>query len=144
MTPVNRFLIGFFIVVTVLLVGCGENSYSNQMARAEELAKKKLSNPVITAIVTNIEGCKVSYVDRGHDYNSFYLAKCEGNSVTTTQNWIYHYGKSQTMAKRRTTIELTTEIDSLIKEKEESQKLESALSKLSEEDKKTLGLVPSR
>jgi len=149
MTPANRFLTGFSIFIIVgtiggyLLSGDGP-SYSEKFKMAEETAKKKMSNPVITEVTTNVDGCKVSYVDRGHDYNSFYLAKCEGNSATTTQNWTYRYGKGQTMAKRRTAIELSAEIDSLTKEREETKKLESALSKLSEEDKKTLGLVTNK
>jgi len=139
-----------FIIILIAILAIGLLLFGipgcepTDFQKRNEIAKQKLINPVIAEVATNIEGCKVSYVDRGQDTNSFYLAKCEGASATTTQNYLYHYGKGNTIAKRRTTIELSAEIDSLTKEREETKKLESALSKLSEDDKEILGLIKKK
>jgi len=115
------------LAASALLTGCG--------ARTDEQAKEMLTNPDIN-FVGVYEGCEVKYVDRGYQIKSFYIAKC-GNTNTVTQNYNEQSGK--TTVFRRSTV-ITQEIEKLQAEKAVAETKEKALSKLSNEDKKLLGI----
>jgi hypothetical protein len=112
------------LICASLLTGCNEKEDSLRAA------------PETSAIGT-FDGCEVSFVNRGYNELSFYMAKCPGNSTTTTQNYRVKSGKS-TVFKRSTVI--AQEIEALQVEKNESESKEKALEKLSPAERKTLGL----
>ena len=101
-----------------------------------EEAQAKLNNPQ-TINIGEFDGCEVKFVDRGYESNSFYIAKC-GNTTTTTRHWRETRGKSQ--VNRSSTV-ITQEIESLQEEKKKVEMTEKAMSKLSDEEKKALGLI---
>jgi hypothetical protein len=79
-----------------------------------------------------VDGCQVKYIDPPNLPN-FYIARC-GNTVTNT--WQQSNGKSTTTYA---TVNVDT-TDELRKRLAESEALDKALSKLSSEDKKALGI----
>jgi hypothetical protein len=103
-------------LAVIFLVGCEEDP--------------KVKNPVVYDVGT-FNDCDVTYVDRGSDYRSFYMAKC-GKTATTTQT--YSSGKS---SYRRTVIVDEAALDSEMKT---LQAKKDALNKLSKEDRAALGL----
>ena len=115
------------ILAAVLLVGCN--------SRTDEQAKAMLSNPDINNVGT-FDGCEVKYVDRGYHNYSFYIARC-GNTATATRNYTEQSGK--TTVNRRSTV-ITQEIEKLEAEKAAAVAKEAALSKLTAEEKKALGI----
>lgn len=98
------------------------------------------TNPETTVIGT-FEGCSVSYVDRGYNIKSFYIAKC-GNTTTTTNNYYVREGKTDVFHRRT---EITSQIDKLNAEKADLDKQinarQAALSKLSPADRAALGVT---
>ena len=112
------------ICVGVLLTGCNEE-------KTALLASPK------TESVGTFDGCEVSFVNRGWSEASFYMAKCPGNSATTTRNYTVKSGKA-TVFKRSTVI--AQEIESLQAEKAESEAREAALAKLTPAEKSALGI----
>jgi hypothetical protein len=113
--------------VVFLLSGCG--------GRTTEQAQAMLTNPDIN-FVGVYEGCEVKFIDRGFHDRSFYIAKC-GDTATLTNNYTEKQGKST--VNRRSTV-ITQEIEKLQKEKSIVETKEKALSKLSDEEKKLLGV----
>jgi len=109
---------------SALLTGCTEK---------EEALR---ANPETAAIGT-FDGCEVSFVNRGYNELNFYMAKCPGNSTTTTRNFRVPSGKS-TVARRSTVI--VQEIEALMSEKIETEAKEKVLEKLSPAERKVLGL----
>lgn len=116
-----------FAAVVFLLSGCSQ--------RTDEQAQAMLTNPEIN-FVGVYDGCEVKYVDRGYQVRSFFIAKC-GNTTTTTRNYSEQSGK--TTVFRRSTV-ITQEIEKLEAEKAAALTKENALSKLSDEEKKLLGV----
>lgn len=104
-----------------LLAGCEENP--------------KLANPSKIDLGV-VDGCIVKYIDRGERNDSFFLAKC-GNTTTTTSNYTTSRGKS--VAFHRTT---AVTVEELNKEIIELSAKRDALSKLTDEEKKLLGVQP--
>lgn len=80
-----------------------------------------------------VDGCQVKFVDNPRGSN-FFIAKCPGESVTTTH--IQQNGKSQTTIP----VVTTQEVDDLKKRLADAEAKQTALSKLSPEDKKALGI----
>jgi hypothetical protein len=112
------------VCVGVLLTGCNEK---------EDALR---ANPEVANIGT-FDGCEVSFVNRGYNELNFYMAKCPGNSTTTTRNFRVQSGKS-TVFKRSTAI--VQEIDALMSEKIELEAREAALAKLSPAERTALGI----
>lgn len=113
-------MIKFSIVVAVAaiaLVGCQDDYKKN--------------NPVVGAPIY-VDGCEVKYIDRGDSYYSFYIAKC-GDTSTTSRR--YTSGKSS-----RNSVVITQEIDALQAEQKEAKLKEAAVGKLTEEERKVLGV----
>lgn len=94
--------------------------------RGEDEIKMLMKNPEIISIGT-IEGCTVKYVDRGTDYNSFFLARCPAETSTVTNN--YACGKSQCRSTVISTVKSQEEIDR-----------ENALNKLTEKERILLNI----
>lgn len=116
----------FVILATLALTACG---------RTTEEAKALLANPDVINVGT-YDGCEVKYIDRGYRESSFYLARC-GNTATTTRNWKEQQGKTQVF--RQSTV-ITQEIDKLQSEKIQAEQFEQAMSKLTPQEKKALGI----
>ncbi len=96
---------------------------------------EKFANPEIKSVGT-FQGCDVSFVDRGYLYNSFYIATCSSAVVTTGHTG----GKNSTpMANVQNISGLTQEEKDLILKNRDSAR-QSALSKLSDEEKSVLGV----
>ena len=115
------------LAATIALTACG--------SRTTEEARALLSKPDIITLGT-FDGCEVKYVDRGFREQSFYLAKC-GNTSTTSRFWLEQQGKTQVT---RTSTVITQDIDKLQAEKIKAEQFEQAMSKLSPQDKKALGI----
>jgi hypothetical protein len=82
--------------------------------------------------VHQIDGCEVKYVDNPYGPN-FYIARCDG---TVTNTWQRQNGKSQTT---EATINVNSEAE-LRKRLAEIEARNKALAKLSDAEKKVLGL----
>lgn len=100
---------------------------------------EKYDNPVVKPLVTEVDGCVVKYVDRGLVSNSFYLARCPGlgDTVTTTGQT---GGKGNSLMTAVTRTE--TEAERVAREQAErlAAQKKSALSKLTVEERRALGL----
>lgn len=107
-----------------LLAGCNEREDALRVAPE-------------TSSVGEFDGCQVTFVNRGYDMLSFYIAKCPGNSTTTTRNYSVQSGK--TRVQKRSTV-IAQEIEALQVEKAESEAREAALSKLSPAERTALGI----
>jgi uncharacterized lipoprotein NlpE involved in copper resistance len=112
------------LMLVLMLTGCNEQQEA--LRAAPETSK-----------VGTFDGCEVSFVNRGYQDNSFYMAKCPGNSTTTTRNYAVKSGKASVF-KRSTVI--AQEIEALQVEKTETESKEKALEKLSPAERKLLGL----
>ncbi len=109
------------LVIALALVGC----------KQEELR----ANPAIVSI-GHFKGCDVSYVDRGYRHESFYIATCENSVVTTGETG----GKNSTpMVNIQNLSGLTQEEKDMI-ERNRNVARQSALSKLTPEEKAVLGV----
>lgn len=117
----KTFLNILVVASVILLSGCG----------AAERAAAKLANPVLSDPIL-VDGCQIKYVDRGHDYKSFYIARC-ADTTTATSN--YTYGKT-----RRTNTVISKEIEALQVEQSEAKIKEAAINKLTPEEQKALGI----
>lgn len=92
-------------------------------------------NPVIKNIGV-FQGCEVSYVDRGYSSNSFYIATCTDSVVTTGQTGGKH---NRLVANVQNLSGLSQhEKDLIAKNRDEAR--QSALSKLTDEEKTVLGV----
>lgn len=88
------------------------------------------AKPEITDI-GEIDSCNVKFVNRGYSRDSFFIARCPGAAITT-RNYTERSGKTS-VARRITVIEREfTPTDAQIKE--------SALSKLTDEERAVLGV----
>ena len=114
------------LIAVVSLSACNEE----RLAKYAELRK----NPEVSDI-GNVDSCHVKYVNRGQSVDSFFIARCD-NTTTTTQNYSTS-GKSQTPL-RSTVIEI--ELKKLQAEKDAAEAKEKALAKLSDNERKALGL----
>lgn len=136
----NAIKIVFFVFVALALSGC-----------KEEEAQALLANPAVVQVGV-FEGCKVTYINRGYESTSFYIAKCNGDTTTVTQNGTRAQGKSRVPTRNTTIVEdtaaLQEEIQAHQKQVEQLQselKLKKdALAKLSDEEKAALGLVEDK
>ena len=137
---VKTIKISFLVGVALALGGC-----------KEEEAQALLANPAVVQ-VGEFEGCKVTYINRGYESTSFYIAKCNGDTTTVTQNGTRSQGKTQVATRKTTIIEdtaaLQEEIQAHQKQVEQLQselKLKKdALAKLSDQEKAALGLVADK
>ena len=108
-----------FLIVAVMLTGCGVDNRD--------------PNTGFVKYEVEADGCAVKYVDNPRGYN-FFIAKCPGASTTITH---------QRASGKSTTTEVTVvtdEVDSLKQKLKEAEARKAALSKLSDEDKKVLGI----
>lgn len=112
------------MLASALLAGCNEK---------EEALR---ANPQ-TSDVGMFEDCEVKFVNRGYDFNSFYMAKCPGTATTTTRNYSVQSGK--TRVQKRSTV-IAQEIEALQAQKTEAELHEKALEKLTPAEKQALGL----
>ena len=103
-----------FILLPVLLSGC--SGY-------KETTEDKLSN---------VSGCDISKVRIKGEEHPIYIAKCKG--VVTTTSFYTTGGKAPT------TVGVAT-VTVVQQEQEELSKKQAALEKLSDEEKKLLGLM---
>jgi hypothetical protein len=103
-------LIGF-----LLLAGCRDNSNDSAFVKYQVEA----------------EGCLVKYIDNPRGYN-FFIAKCPAESQTITNQ--RQSGKSTT-----TDVTVVTSVE-LRKQLEKVEAKEKAMAKLSDEEKKLLGV----
>ena len=117
------------ISCSVLMAGCDN-------AAELKAIEEKISSPPITKLGT-FEGCEVVFVDRYYANQSFYMAKCPGNSTTVTNNYTEQVGKT---SQTRTRTSIVQEIEGLKKELAVSEIKEQALKKLSPEEIKVLNL----
>ena len=113
--------------IVFLLSGCG--------GRTREQAQAMITNPDVN-FVGVYDGCEVKFIDRGYHDQSFFIAKC-GDTTTLTRNYTEKQGKST--VNRRSTV-ITQEIEKLEAEKSAVIAKERALSKLTIEEKKALGV----
>ena len=125
----KKLLIVSLISCSALITGC--NSAADLKAIEE-----KQSSPPITKLGT-FEGCEVVFVDRHYASQSFFMAKCPGNSTTVTNNYTEQSGKT---SYNRTRTSIVQEIDVLKKELAVTEVKEQALKKLSPEEIKALNL----
>lgn len=110
-----------------------------------------LAKPSISQ-VGEFEGCQVSFVNRGYDSTSFYIAKCKGDTSTVTQNSTRAQGKTRVPTRNTTIVEdtaaLQEEIQTHQKQVEQLQSelkvKQDALAKLSDAEKAALGLIPAK
>ena len=108
-------------VVLVSISGC----------KQEELR----ANPAIIPI-GNFKGCDVSYVDRGYRQDSFYIADCETAIATTGETG----GKNSTHVANIQNISGLSQEEKDMIERNRSVVRQSALSKLTPEEKTVLGV----
>jgi uncharacterized protein YcfL len=113
----NKLLIG--ISLSFLLIGCQSDDDAALLQR-----NPHISEPII------VEGCRVQYINRGYQIDSFYIARC-GDTATTTTNRYERQGKQQVF--RRST-SITQQISDLEKEKTISVTREKAIAKLTPEE----------
>ena len=118
-----KYTLAFILVATVLLSGCNEEE------------KALLAKPSISEI-GEFDGCNVKFVNRGYEKLSFYIAKCDTTSTSTT-NYTTSSGKSTTF--RRKTI-ITKEIEKLQAEKADLDAKAAAMEKLTPTERKALGI----
>lgn len=71
------------ILAIITLAACG---------RTQSEAQALYHDPQIIDQGT-FDGCQVSYVDRGYEKVSFYIARCD-NTTTTTRTWTETQGKT--------------------------------------------------
>lgn len=134
-----NFLVLFFVLGA--LTGC----------EAEEKAQALLAKPAITQ-VGEFEGCKVSFVNRGYESTSFYMAKCKGEAATITQNSTHMQGKVRVSDRTTTIVESTESLkEELLEQQKKVEQIQAelkvkqdALSKLTDKEKDALGLVPAK
>lgn len=112
------------LAASVLLTGCNEKE------------NVLYASPEVISVGT-FDGCAVTFVERGWEKLSFYMAKCPGNSATTTRNYSTKNGKST--AFNRSTV-IVQEIETLMAEKIEIEAREAALAKLSPTERTALGI----
>jgi hypothetical protein len=112
------------LMLALMLTGC--NGQQDALRAAPE-----------TSVIGTYDGCEVSFVNRGYQELSFYMAKCPGNSTSTTRNYTVKSGK-HTEFKRSTVI--FHEIEALQVEKAAAEVKEKALEKLTSAELKALGL----
>lgn len=122
------------LVPLVFLAGCEED---------DRRIAKLMATPEIVKIGV-FEDCNVSFVNRGTNFNSFYLARCPAEASTTTRNYEEQSGKTR-ISRRDTSIvsgvseEEQRRIDEEIARQKRIQKIkESALSKLTPEEANVL------
>lgn len=115
--------IGTLVMIVGATIGLTSCGNPDPNAPKPMLAVKK---------VHEIDGCEVKYIDNPYGPN-FYIARCDG-TVTTT--WQRQNGKSQTTEAM---INVNSEVE-LRKRLADIEAKNRALAKLSDEEKKTLGL----
>lgn len=124
----NKIIAGVGILAvassTVLLGGCNEK-------------ENPLKEHPVTTEVGVFDRCVVSFVNRGYDNLSFYIARCPGISTVTTSNYTVPSGRTR-ISKRSTVI--AQEIEALQAEKSEAEIRESAVAKLSPAERAALGI----
>ena len=108
------------MITSLTLLACGD---PDPNAPKPMLAVRK---------VHNIDGCEVKYIDNPHGPN-FYIARC-GDTITNT--WQRQNGRSQIT---EATINVNSETE-LRKRLAEIETRNKALAKLSDAEKKALGL----
>lgn len=113
-------LIAAAVAASSLLVGCKNEEY-----------EKKKANPDITVIGT-FDGCEVKYVDRYYSSDSFYLARCGDTTAVT--------GRVRSGKTTRNSLTITQEINRLTAERDAAMIQENALSKLTADERKALGI----
>lgn len=100
---------------------------------------EKYNNPLVEPLPAEVDGCVVKYVNRGYVSNSFYIARCPGlgDTVTTTSQT---GGKGNSLMTAVTRTE--TEAERVAREQAErlAAQKKSALSKLTVEERRALGL----
>lgn len=101
----------------------------------------KVKDPQVVRIGA-FDSCDVSFVDRGYQELSFYIAKC-GSTTTTTSNYTVPQGKTRVF-KRNTAVIDEKQLDASIGEMRDNLKQlevqKSALSKLTPEERKALNV----
>ena len=131
----------FFAIFTLLLTGCGDRDRADAL-----LAKPE------TQLIGEFEGCQVSFVNRGYDSTSFYMAKCPGEATTTTKNSFHMSGKVRVSDRSTAIVQSTQDLQAdLAAQKKKVEELEAqlqlktqALSKLTDKEKAALGLEPEK
>jgi nitrous oxide reductase accessory protein NosL len=108
----------FILAATVALAGCQDEE------------KALYAAPVIRPVGT-FEGCVVKFVDRGWKSESFYIAACDVASVVS---WNVQMGKT---TQTRQSITVTKQVEA---EKAALAVKESAINKLTPDERKALGL----
>jgi predicted small lipoprotein YifL len=125
------------------LTACGGPPSAEEQAKEDK--KQKLQTEGEVSVIGTFDGCEVKYVNRYYRDNSFYLARCsvpDGAASAPTSTVTHHYdervGKTNQL---RTRVEITQEIAKLQEEAKAAEVRESALAKLSAEERKALGLA---
>lgn len=119
MTHMKTLYTFLVVALVVMLSGCGEDTRDR--------------NTGYVKYEVTADDCLVKYVDNPRGYN-FFIAKCPGNSTTITH---------QRASGKTTTTEVTViadEVDSLKQKLKDAEARKAALSKLSDEDRKVLGI----
>ena len=75
--------IGWVVIIVGYLIWVIVFMFIFMMINDSEKNKQLLQNPEIVQIGT-FDGCNVSYVNRGYQVNSFYIAKCNNTETRTT------------------------------------------------------------
>jgi hypothetical protein len=119
LNPIGIMICAVVLAMSALLSGCRDDGRD--------------PNTAFVKYEVQAEDCTVKYVDNPRGYN-FFIAKCPGASTTITH---------QRASGKSTTTEVTVvtdEVESLKQKLKEAEARKAALSKLSEEDKKILGV----
>lgn len=125
----KKLLLMSIVSCSVLMTGC-------KSAADLKAIDEKISSPPITKL-GNFDGCEVVFVDRHYASQSFFMAKCPGNSTTLTNNYTEQVGKT---SQNRTRTSIVQEIEGLKKELAVNEVKEQAMKKLSLEEIKALNL----
>ena len=115
------------ILLSIMIVMCFGLS-----ACDEELAAKRANPDIIT--IGEIDGCTVKYINRGYQYESFYIAKC--NSTVAITSGYETGGKSS----RHVTQAVIVDESSINIQLAELQQKKAALDKLTPDEKVLLGI----
>lgn len=75
--------IGWIVIIGGYLIWVIVFMFIFMMINDSEKNKQLLQKPEIVQIGT-FDGCNVSYVNRGYQVNSFYIAKCNNTETRTT------------------------------------------------------------
>lgn len=100
---------------------------------------EKYNNPQVNPLSAEVDGCVVKYVNRGHISDSFYIARCPGlsDTVAITGQTGGKYNNLLTSITR-------TETEAERAAREQAERLaarkNAALSKLTAEERRVLGL----